>query len=103
MSRLRPGVAFACWQRRCRRSSGPWCSRPVASAGWFLPDSDGSPNADGIRTLYILIALIGLVIFIGVEGLLFYSMIKFRARKGNVAAQITATRSWRSAGPSAPP
>jgi cytochrome c oxidase subunit II len=61
---------------------------PAAFAGWFLPESAGSPNADGIRTLYILIALIGLVIFIGVEGLLIYSMIKFRARKGQVAAQI---------------
>jgi cytochrome c oxidase subunit 2 len=61
---------------------------PAASAGWFLPESAGSPNADGIRTLYILIALIGLVIFIGVEGLLVYSMIKYRARKGRVAAQI---------------
>jgi cytochrome c oxidase subunit II len=60
----------------------------AASAGWFLPQSGGSPNADGIRTLYILIAIIGLVIFIGVEGLLVYSMIKFRARKGRVAAQI---------------
>jgi cytochrome c oxidase subunit 2 len=61
---------------------------PAASAGWFLPQSDGSPNADAIRTLYILIALIGLVIFIGVEGLLVYSMFKYRARKGRVAAQI---------------
>jgi cytochrome c oxidase subunit II len=61
---------------------------PAASAGWFLPQSDGSPNADGIRTLYILIALIGLVIFVGVEGLLIYSMVKYRARKGRVAAQI---------------
>jgi cytochrome c oxidase subunit II len=61
---------------------------PTASAGWFLPPSDGSPNADGIRTLYILIAVIGLVIFVGVEGLLVYSMIRFRARKGRVAAQI---------------
>jgi cytochrome c oxidase subunit 2 len=61
---------------------------PAASAGWFLPESGGSPNADGIRTLYILIAIIGLVIFVGVEGLLVYSMIKFRARKGRVAAQI---------------
>ena len=61
---------------------------PAASAGWFLPQSDGSPNADAIRTLYILIAVIGLVIFIGVEGLLIYSMLKFRARKGRVAAQI---------------
>jgi cytochrome c oxidase subunit II len=61
---------------------------PAASAGWFVPESAGSPNADGIRTLYILIALIGLVIFIGVEGLLIYSLFKFRARKGHVAAQI---------------
>jgi cytochrome c oxidase subunit II len=61
---------------------------PAASAGWFLPESDGSPNADAIRTLYILIAAIGLVIFIGVEGLLVYSLVKFRARKGRVAAQI---------------
>jgi cytochrome c oxidase subunit II len=61
---------------------------PAAFAGWFLPESDGSPNAEGIRTLYILIALIGLVIFIGVEALLIYSMVKYRARKGRVAAQI---------------
>ena len=61
---------------------------PAASAGWFLPESDGSPNADAIRTLYILIAVIGLVIFIGVEGLLIYSLFKFRARKGRIAAQI---------------
>jgi cytochrome c oxidase subunit II len=61
---------------------------PAASAGWFLPESDGTPNADAIRTLYILIALIGLVIFIGVEGLLIYSLFKFRARKGRIAAQI---------------
>jgi cytochrome c oxidase subunit II len=61
---------------------------PAAFAGWFLPESDGSPNAEGIRTLYILIALIGLVIFIAVEGLLIYSMVKYRARKGRVAAQI---------------
>jgi cytochrome c oxidase subunit II len=61
---------------------------PSAWAGWFLPESGGSPNADAIRTLYILIALLALVIFIGVEGLLVYSLLKFRARKGRVAAQI---------------
>ena len=61
---------------------------PAASAGWFLPEADGSPNAEAIRTLYILITVIALVIFIGVEGLLIYSMVKFRARKGKVAAQI---------------
>jgi cytochrome c oxidase subunit 2 len=63
---------------------------PSALAGSlnFIPESGGSPNADGIRTLYILIALLGLVIFIGVEGLLIYSMFKFRARRGATAAQI---------------
>ena len=61
---------------------------PAASAGWFLPESAGSPNADAIRTLYILIALIALVIFFAVEGLLIYSLFRFRARKGRVAAQI---------------
>lgn len=61
---------------------------PAASAGWFLPESAGSPNADAIRTLYILIALVALVIFIAVEGLLIYSLFRFRARKGRVAAQI---------------
>jgi cytochrome c oxidase subunit II len=60
----------------------------AASAGWFLPESGGSPNADSIRTLYILIALFALVIFIGVEGLLIYSLVKFRARRGRVAAQV---------------
>jgi cytochrome c oxidase subunit II len=61
---------------------------PAAFAGWFLPESGGSPNADSIKTLYILIALLALVIFIAVEGLLIYSLFKYRARKGAVAAQI---------------
>jgi cytochrome c oxidase subunit II len=61
---------------------------PNAFAGWFLPEADGSPNAEAIRTLYIIIALIALVIFVLVEGLLIYSLFKFRARKGAVAAQI---------------
>jgi len=61
---------------------------PAAFAGWFLPESGGSPNADAIKTLYILIAVIALVIFIAVEALLLYSLFKYRARKGMVAAQI---------------
>jgi cytochrome c oxidase subunit 2 len=52
------------------------------------PESGGSPNADSIKTLYILIFVLALIIFIGVEGLLLYSMIRYRARKGRVAAQI---------------
>jgi cytochrome c oxidase subunit 2 len=66
----------------------PLALAPAAFAGIFLPESGGSPNAEGIKTLYILLALLGLVIFIGVEGLIIYSMVKFRARKGATAAQI---------------
>jgi cytochrome c oxidase subunit 2 len=66
----------------------PLALAPSAFAGVFLPESSGSPNAEGIKTLYILIAVLALVIFIVVEGILVYSMVKFRARKGATAAQI---------------
>jgi cytochrome c oxidase subunit II len=54
----------------------------------FSPESGGSPNADKIDTLYWLVMAVAIVVFIGVEGALFYSLFKFRARKGAVAAQI---------------
>jgi cytochrome c oxidase subunit 2 len=59
-----------------------------AYAGLFGPESGGSPNADRIATLYWIIFAIALVIFVIVEGALIYSLFKFRARKGAVAAQI---------------
>jgi cytochrome c oxidase subunit 2 len=61
---------------------------PAAMAGMFLPESGGSPNADDISTLYTLIVILALVVFVAVEGALIYSLWKFRARKGAVAAQI---------------
>ena len=62
---------------------------PSAYAGIFTPQADGgSPNAEEIRTLYNLIAVMGLVVFIAVEGLLIYCCVKYRARKGALAAQI---------------
>lgn len=60
----------------------------TASADIFSPESGGSPNADKIDTLYWLILAVAVVVFVGVEGALFYSLFKFRARKGAVAAQI---------------
>jgi cytochrome c oxidase subunit II len=54
----------------------------------FTPESGGSPNADDIDTLYKLILAVAVVIFVGVEGALLYSLFKFRARKGAVPAQI---------------
>ncbi len=61
---------------------------PAAMADLFTPESGGSSNADRISTLYLLTFLVGVVVFIGVEGTLIYALIKFRARKGAVAAQI---------------
>jgi cytochrome c oxidase subunit 2 len=59
-----------------------------ASAGLLDPEHGGSPNADRIDTLYWVIFAIALVVFAVVEGALLYSMLKFRARRGAVAAQI---------------
>jgi cytochrome c oxidase subunit 2 len=60
----------------------------VASADLLTPQSGGSPNADSIDTLYKLVFALGVIIFVGVEGVLIYTLIKYRARKGAVAAQI---------------
>ncbi|HEY0438388.1 MAG TPA: cytochrome c oxidase subunit II [Phenylobacterium sp.] len=54
----------------------------------FTPESGGSPNANDIDTLYKLIAILGLIVFIAVEGSLIWAFFKFKARKGRVAAQI---------------
>jgi len=60
----------------------------VASADFLTPEDGGSPNADTIDDLYKMLLILGIIVFIGVEGALIYSMIKFRARKGAVPAQI---------------
>jgi cytochrome c oxidase subunit II len=59
-----------------------------ASADLLTPESGGSQNADDIDTLYKLVLVVAIVVFVGVEAALFYSLFKFRARKGAVAAQI---------------
>src|SRR5205085_6713583 len=58
------------------------------ASAFFTPESGGSPNANAIDSLYKLILVVAIVVFLGVEGALFYSLFKFRARKGAVAAQI---------------
>jgi cytochrome c oxidase subunit II len=72
----------------CAAVTGALVAAPAAHAGLLFPESGGSPNADSIKTLYIMIFVLALIIFIGVEGLLIYSLVKYRARKGRVAAQI---------------
>jgi len=59
-----------------------------AFAGFLTPESGGSPNANDIASLYKIVLYIAIVVFVVVEGALLYSIVKFRARKGRVAAQI---------------
>jgi cytochrome c oxidase subunit 2 len=59
-----------------------------AFADFLTPESGGSPNADSIDSLYKIILYIAIVVFVVVEGALFYSLVKFRAKRGRVAAQI---------------
>jgi cytochrome c oxidase subunit 2 len=59
-----------------------------ASADVLTPESSGSPNAGNIDTLYKIILGVAAVVFFGVEGVLLYSIVRFRARKDAVPAQI---------------
>jgi cytochrome c oxidase subunit 2 len=54
----------------------------------LTPQSGGSPNANEIDSLYKITLYIALAIFIAVEGALIYALVRFRARKGAVPAQI---------------
>jgi cytochrome c oxidase subunit II len=60
---------------------------PGAFADAFTPESRGSQNAVDIDTLYKITLYIGIVIFVGVEGTLLYSLIKYRARRGGPEAE----------------
>ncbi len=59
-----------------------------ATLAFFLPQSGGSPNANQIASLYKIVLVIALVIFVLVVGALAYALVKFRARKGAIPAQI---------------
>ncbi len=59
-----------------------------AGADIISPESGGSPNAEKIDSLYKLILGMAIVVFLAVEGVLFWSLVKYRARKGRKAAQI---------------
>jgi cytochrome c oxidase subunit 2 len=61
---------------------------PAALANFITPKAGGSPNADQIHSLYMIILYIAAVVFVVVEGALVYSVFKFRAKRNKVAAQI---------------
>jgi cytochrome c oxidase subunit 2 len=68
--------------------AGALIAAPAAHAGLLFPEAGGSPNADSIKTLYIMVFVLALFIFAGVEGALLWSLWRYRARKGSSAAQI---------------
>jgi cytochrome c oxidase subunit II len=57
-------------------------------AGILLPERGGSSNASDIAELYALILVMATIVFIGVEGALIWFLIRFKAKRGRVAAQI---------------
>jgi cytochrome c oxidase subunit II len=59
---------------------------PAAFADFFTPESGGSPQAEDIDTLYKITLYIGIVVFVGVEATLLWSLIKYRARRGGPEA-----------------
>jgi len=61
---------------------------PVASADFLSPENGGSPNADSINSLYWILFILSCIVFAAVEGALIYALVKYRARKGAVPAQI---------------
>jgi cytochrome c oxidase subunit 2 len=61
---------------------------PTTLASLFAPPAGHSPNAEEIDSLYKIVLYIALVIFVGVEGTLGYTLYRYRKRRGAVAAQI---------------
>jgi cytochrome c oxidase subunit II len=60
-----------------------------AFAEVFTPDASSSPNGDDISTLYEITLYIAIVVFVGVEGTLLWSLLRYRARRdGPEPAQI---------------
>lgn len=60
----------------------------AALANFITPKTGGSPNADQIHSLYMIVLYIAALVFVIVEGALAYSVFKFRAKKVRAAAQI---------------
>jgi cytochrome c oxidase subunit 2 len=59
-----------------------------ALADAFSPESGPTQNAQDTDTLYKIVFVIGLAIIALVWGVLFYSLVRFRARKGQPARQF---------------
>jgi cytochrome c oxidase subunit 2 len=61
---------------------------PEALANFLTIKSGGSPNANQIDSLWKILLYMAAFVFVIVEGALVYSLYRFRAKRGAVAAQI---------------
>jgi cytochrome c oxidase subunit II len=61
---------------------------PDAFANFIQPKAGGSPNANQIKSLYDIVLYVAAIVAVLVEGALFYSLWRFRAKRSPVAAQI---------------
>jgi cytochrome c oxidase subunit II len=68
--------------------AGPLILAPSAGAGALTPESGGSPNADDIAALYKLALYAAIPVFLAVEIAVVWFLIRYRHRRGAVAAQI---------------
>jgi cytochrome c oxidase subunit II len=59
-----------------------------AWAGTFLPERGGSPNADRIASLYVVVLILAGLVFVGVAAALVFALVRYRAHRSPVAAQI---------------
>jgi cytochrome c oxidase subunit 2 len=69
-------------------AAGSLAFAPAAFANFITPKSGGSPNANSIHTLYMVLLIVAAVVFAAVEATLVYAVFKFRAKKHPVAHQI---------------
>jgi cytochrome c oxidase subunit 2 len=60
----------------------------TAWAGVLLPERGGSPNADRIASLYMVVLVLAALVFAGVTAATVYALVRYRAERSPVAAQI---------------
>jgi cytochrome c oxidase subunit 2 len=60
----------------------------TARAGALLPERGGSPNADRIASLYTVVLVVAALVFAGVAASLVYALLRYRASRNPVPAQI---------------
>jgi cytochrome c oxidase subunit 2 len=69
-------------------TAGTLAFAPSALANFITPKSGGSPNANSIHSLYMIVLIVAAIVFVVVEGALAYAVFSFRAKRHPVAAQI---------------